>query len=45
MRTRGKKPSINAWRVTENAPEISAWEAMMVANVDMITKSASAMPP
>ena len=30
---RGNSPSCMAWRVTENAPEITAWEAITVAQV------------
>ena len=34
---RGRNPSCTAWRVTENAPEITAWEAMIVATVASAT--------
>ena len=34
---RGKKPSRIAWRVIENAPLITAWDAMIAAIVDKIT--------
>ena len=30
---RGTKPSCIAWRVTEKAPEMTAWDAMTVARV------------
>src|SRR4051812_49917710 len=33
MLSRGRKPSRTAWRVTENAPEMTAWEAITVATV------------
>ena len=33
MRMRGKKPSLIACSVSENAPEMMAWEAMTVASV------------
>jgi hypothetical protein len=33
IRSRGRKPSCTAWRVTENAPEITACEAITVATV------------
>ena len=33
MVRRGRKPSCTAWRVTENAPEITACEAITVATV------------
>ena len=33
MFSRGRKPSCTAWRVTENAPEITAWDAITVATV------------
>ena len=39
---RGRKPSRIAWRVTENAPLITAWEAMIAATVDRITIGISA---
>ncbi len=35
--SRGRKPSWTAWRVTENAPEITAWEATIAATVATIT--------
>ena len=35
--SRGRKPSRIAWRVTLNAPEITAWEAMIAATVERIT--------
>jgi hypothetical protein len=34
---RGRKPSETAWRVTENAPEITACDAITVANVASTT--------
>ena len=34
---RGSRPSWIAWRVSEKAPVITAWLAMMVASVAMIT--------
>ena len=37
MVRRGRKPSCTAWRVTENAPEITAWEAITVATVASTT--------
>ena len=33
MSTRGRKPSWTTCRVTENAPEMTAWEAISVAQV------------
>ena len=33
MVRRGRKPSCTAWRVTENAPEMTACEAITVATV------------
>ena len=35
--SRGRKPSETAWRVTENAPEITACEAITVAKVASTT--------
>jgi hypothetical protein len=35
--SRGRKPSRIACRVTLNAPEITAWEAMIAATVERIT--------
>ena len=35
--SRGRKPSATAWRVTENAPEITACEAITVATVASTT--------
>ena len=37
MFSRGRKPSRIAWRVTQKAPEITAWEAMIAATVARIT--------
>jgi len=37
MFKRGRKPSETAWRVTENAPEITACEAITVAAVASTT--------
>ena len=37
MVSRGRKPRPTAWRVTEKAPEITACEAMTVANVARTT--------
>jgi len=37
MVSRGRNPRPTAWRVTEKAPEITAWEAMTVANVATTT--------
>ena len=37
MRSRGMKPSWIAWWVTEKAPEITAWLAMIAAIVARIT--------
>ena len=37
MVSRGRKPSCIAWRVTLNAPEITACEAITVASVARIT--------
>ena len=37
MVRRGRNPRPTAWRVTEKAPEITAWEAMTVANVARTT--------
>ena len=34
---RGNWPSCTAWRVMEKTPEITAWEAMMVAIVASAT--------
>ena len=34
---RGRKPSRIAWRVTENAPLITACDAMIAATVERIT--------
>ncbi|KAF1067925.1 MAG: hypothetical protein GAK45_01531 [Pseudomonas citronellolis] len=39
---RGTKPSWMAWRVSEKAPEITAWEAITVARVDSATIGNSA---
>ena len=39
---RGRKPSWIAWRVTEKAPEITAWLAMIVASVAMPTSGSRA---
>ena len=39
---RGSRPSWIAWRVSENAPVITAWLAMMVASVARITIGISA---
>src|ERR1700680_3018225 len=44
MGTRGKKPSCTACLVIENAPEITAWDAMMVAAVARMTSGKSAQP-
>ena len=35
--TRGRKPRLTAWRVTENAPEMTDCEAMTVATVASTT--------
>ena len=37
MAKRGSRPSWMAWRVSENAPVMTAWLAMIVAMVAMIT--------
>ncbi len=42
MVSSGRKPSCTAWRVTEKAPEITAWEAMTVADVASTTIGTSA---
>jgi len=38
IRIRGRYPSCTAWVVSENAPEISACEAMTVAAVAISTR-------
>ncbi|CFN73824.1 Uncharacterised protein [Bordetella pertussis] len=38
---RGQKPSCTACRVTEKAPEITAWDATTVATVASPTSAAS----
>ena len=42
MPKRGNRPSWIAWRVSEKAPVITAWLAMMVASVARITMGTSA---
>ena len=42
MDIRGLYPSWTAWWVNENAPEMSAWEAMMAAAVARPTMGRSA---
>ncbi len=42
MRTRGLKPSCEAWRVSENTAEISACDATTVASVASTTIGYSA---
>ena len=44
MVTRGQYPSCTACRVSENAPEISAWDATTAAAVAMPTIGYSAQP-
>ena len=39
---RGSRPSWIAWRVSEKAPVITAWQAMTVAIVARITSGSSA---
>ncbi len=39
---RGRKPSWTAWWVTEKAPEITAWLAMIVATVARNTSGSRA---
>ena len=42
--SRGRKPSWIAWRVTENAPEMTACEAMIAATVATITIGICSQP-
>ena len=44
MRARGHRPICIAWRVSENTPDTSACEAMMVASVASPTIGISAQP-
>jgi hypothetical protein len=39
---RGRKPRLMPWRISENAPVMTAWLAMMVAAVARSTAGSSA---